>query len=69
MNEKYMKLLQEIRDYFNKVKDEDYMIFDGHPLSSAEDLMDNSKPAPWDHLTNTDDDDDIDIDIKENIYK
>ena len=29
--------------------------------------MDPSKPAPWDHLTNTPDDEDIDIEIEEII--
>lgn len=63
------KLLKEIKDYFNKNKDEDYLAFDDHPLSSVEDLMDPSKPAPWDHLTNDEDDEDIDIDIQEIINK
>ena len=63
------KLLKEIKDYFNKNKDEDYLAFDGHPLSSVEDLMDPGKPAPWDHLTNDEEDEDIDIEIQEAIRK
>lgn len=59
-------ILNEIKDYFKK-KDEDYLEFDKHPLASPEDLMDPSKPAPWDHLTNTEDDEDIDIEIEEEI--
>ena len=58
-------LLREIRDYFRDQKDEDYMSFDGHVLSSTEYLMDPDKPAPWDHLTNDEDDEDIDVDIEE----
>jgi hypothetical protein len=59
-------LMQELKDYFRKQQDEDYMAFDDHPLSSVEDLMDPSRPAPWDHLTNEPDDEDIDIDIEDN---
>ena len=69
MNNKFNKLVQEIKDYFNNKKDEDYMAFDDHTLSSIQDLMDPTKPAPWDHLTNTDDDHDIDIDIEETFSK
>jgi hypothetical protein len=29
--------------------------------------MDPAKPAPWDHLVNTEDDEDIDIEIEERI--
>ena len=61
--------LKEILEYFNVRKDEDYLEFDDHPLSSIDDLMDPSKPAPWDHLTNTEDDEDIDIEIEEVTYK
>lgn len=63
------KILEELKDYFNKnkTKDEDYFAFNDHPLSSIQDLMDETKPAPWDHLTNTADDEDIDIDIEEKI--
>ena len=72
---KYLKALyantddvvEEIKDYFNNKKDEDYMAFNDHPLSDIEDLLNIKKPAPWDHLTNTIDDEDIDIDIKEDI--
>ena len=64
-----MSFLEELKAYFNKRKDEDYLAFDSHPLSSIEDLMDPSKPAPWDHLTNTPDDEDIDIDIEEETYE
>ena len=60
------KLLKEIKDYFKK-NDEDYMAFNNHPLSSIEDLLDSSRPAPWDHLTNEPGDEDIDIDIEEEI--
>ncbi len=62
-------LLKEIKDYFNKMKHKDYMEFEGHPLSNIEDLMDPTKPAPWDHLTNDPDDEDIDIEIEEYIKK
>lgn len=74
---KYLKALyantddvvEEIKDYFSNNKDKDYLAFDDHPLSSAEDLLDPTKPAPWDHLTNTKDDEDIDIEIEEYIKK
>jgi hypothetical protein len=62
-------ILEEIKDYFRNQKDEDYLQFDGHPLSDVESLMDPEKPAPWDHLNNDEDDEDLDIDIKENIKK
>jgi len=62
-------ILEEIKDYFRNQKDEDYLQFDGHPLSDVESLMDPEKPAPWDHLNNEEDDEDLDIDIKENIKK
>lgn len=65
-NKLFDTILREIKDYFAK-KDKEYLEFEGHPLSSAEDLMDPSKPAPWDHLTNTPDDEDIDIEIEEII--
>lgn len=65
------KILKEIEAYFENIrkneKDEDHMVFDGHLLSSVENLMDPTKPAPWDHLTNTEDDEDVDIDIQESI--
>ena len=64
-NKIILNLLKEIENYFNNKKDEDYMAFEDHPLSSAEDLLDDSKPAPWDHLTNNDFDEDIDIEIEE----
>ena len=60
-------IVKELKDYFNKKKDKDYLVFDDHPLSSIEDLMDETKPAPWDHLTNTKYDEDIDIDIEEEV--
>tara|TARA_B100000427_G_C15512840_1_gene596921 strand:+ start:235 stop:444 length:210 start_codon:yes stop_codon:yes gene_type:complete len=69
MKKKYNDLLQEIKDYFKKQKDEDYLAFDDHPLSSVEDLLDASKPAPWDHLTNTEDDHDLDVEIEEKFEK
>ncbi|OUW03289.1 MAG: hypothetical protein CBD16_03360, partial [Betaproteobacteria bacterium TMED156] len=65
---KFYNITQEIKDYF-KNKEKEYLEFDDHPLSSTSDLMDPSKPAPWDHLTNTEDDEDIDIDIQEYIKK
>lgn len=69
MKDKFINLIvKEIKDYFAK-KDKDYLEFDKHPLSSIEDLMDPTKPAPWDHLNNTEDDEDIDIEIEETIYK
>lgn len=76
MAKKYLKALyanaddvvEEIKDYFRK-KDKEYMEFDDHPLSSVSDLMDPSKPAPWDHLNNTEGDEDVDIEIEENIKK
>ena len=58
-------LLEEIKDYFNSHKDEDYMSFDDHPLANEQDLMDPDKPAPWDHLANEEDDGDIDIDVED----
>ena len=65
---KFYNVTQEIKDYFKK-KEEEYLEFDEHPLSSISDLLDPSKPAPWDHLTNTDDDMDVDIDIQEYVKK
>ena len=62
------QIILEIKDYFAK-KDKDYLEFQNHPLSSVEDLMNPKKPAPWDHLTNTDDDEDVDIEIEETIRK
>lgn len=60
------KLIKEIKDYFNKKqKDEDYLAFDDHPLSTVENIMNSSRPAPWDHLTNHPDDHDLDIEIEE----
>ena len=61
-------LIKEIKDYFKK-KEKEYLEFDDHPLSSVSDLMDPAKPAPWDHLTNTEDDEDVDIEITEIFYK
>jgi len=69
MKEPTKKLLQEIKDYFRKQKDEDYLSFDEHPLANISDLMDSTKPAPWDHLNNDEDDEDMDIEIKETIRK
>ena len=63
------EILKEIEKYFNNNKDDDYLEFDDHPLSNPKDLMDPNKPAPWDHLTNTEDDGDVDIDIQERITK
>tara|TARA_A100000164_G_scaffold291737_1_gene265177 strand:- start:29 stop:223 length:195 start_codon:yes stop_codon:yes gene_type:complete len=62
----YEKLLKELKKYF-KNKDEDYLFFDGHPLSTLENILDETKPAPWDHLTNELDDEDIDVEIEEDI--
>lgn len=58
-------MMAEIKDYFRDQQDEDYMAFNDHPLSDIESLMDPSKPAPWDHLTNPEGDEDVDIDIRE----
>ena len=59
-------LMQEIKDYFNKKeKDEDYLAFDDHPLSTIENMLNTARPAPWDHLTNTPDDHDLDIEIED----
>lgn len=58
-------VMKEIKDYFRDQQDEDYLAFDGHPLADVDSLMDPTKPAPWDHLTNDEDDEDVDIDIKE----
>lgn len=57
------KVMEEIKDYFKK-KDKDYLEFDDHPLSSIDDLMNPDKPAPWDHLHNSEGDGDIDIDVR-----
>ena len=63
-NEKVKKVVDKF-DF--KDKDKDYLEFDNHPLSDIESLMDPAKPAPWDHLVNTEDDEDIDIEIEERI--
>lgn len=60
-------VMNEIKDYFRNQQDEDYLAFDDHPLATVDNLMDPSKPAPWDHLTNTKDDGDVDVDIKERV--
>ena len=62
-------LMKEIKDYFRNQKDEDYLAFDDHPLSDRESLLDPSKPAPWDHLDNSEDDEDVDVEIEERIKK
>ena len=62
------KILDEIKDYFNKTTDEDYLRFNDHPLSDLESIMDPKKPAPWDHLSN-DDDLDLDVEIKEKVKR
>tara|TARA_B100000989_G_C19528866_1_gene468521 strand:+ start:1769 stop:2086 length:318 start_codon:yes stop_codon:yes gene_type:complete len=72
MAKRYLKALyasekdvtSEVKDYFNS-KDDDYLEFDDHPLSSIESLMDPDKPAPWDHLTNFKGDKDYDVDVQE----
>ncbi len=61
--------MSEVKDYFRNQKDDDYMAFNDHPLADIDSLMDLSKPAPWDHLTNDEDDEDMDIDIQERILK
>ena len=58
-------VIEEIKDYFRDQQDEDYLAFQDHPLATVQNLMDPDKPAPWDHLNNTEDDEDVDIDIKE----
>lgn len=62
-------VMSEVNNYFleQSEQDDDYMSFDDHPLANIESLMDPTKPAPWDHLTNSGDDDDADIEIKERI--
>jgi hypothetical protein len=45
-------ILEEIKDYFNNSKDEDFMAFNDHPMSSVDHLLDSSKPAPWDDIEN-----------------
>ena len=62
-------ILREIKDYFNKNQEEDYLEFDDHPLSTIKDLMDPERPAPWDHLNNSDNDDDLDVEIEEYVEK
>ena len=51
------------------IKEEDYLEFDDHPLSTIKDLMDPERPAPWDHLNNSDNDDDLDVEIEEYVEK
>ena len=69
MTNKFLDMIMiEVKDYFKK-KEEEYLEFDMHHLSSIENLMDPTKPAPWDHLTNTQDDEDVDIEITEVFYK
>ena len=58
-------ILKEIEKYFDKNKDEDYLRFDQDDLSSIENIMNPDKPAPWDHLTNTEDDEDVDVEVTE----
>lgn len=65
INLDFENIINEIKDYFKNHKDEDYMSFDGHVLSSIEALMDPDKPAPWDHLYNNKNDEDVDIDVEE----
>lgn len=59
----FEQLFNEIKDYFKK-KEKDYLEFDDHPLSSVNDLLDPDKPAPWDHLHNSEEDGDVDIDVQ-----
>lgn len=40
--------IEEIKDYFDNMSDEDYMKYSDHPLSSLKNLMDPNVPAPWD---------------------
>jgi hypothetical protein len=60
-------IMSELKDYFRDQQDKDYLAFDDHPLSDISSLMDPSKPAPWDHLTNFANDEDVDIEIEERI--
>ena len=69
MSKKIKFFLKEIKDYFNNMKDEDYMAFNDHPLSNVEDLLNMGKPAPWDHLNNAEDDEDVDIEIEETFSR
>lgn len=68
-NMKNEHIIEEIKDYFNKKSEKEYLEFDNHPLSKLEKIIDPSKPAPWDHLTNDINDEDIDIKIQEIIKK
>ena len=42
------KTIEEIKDYFNNIQDEDYMKYTDHPLSTVESLLDSNSAAPWD---------------------
>jgi hypothetical protein len=42
------KTIEEIKDYFSNIQDEDYMKYADHPLSSVENLMNPDVGAPWD---------------------
>lgn len=66
---KEVDVLKEIEKYFDKNKGDDYLEYDDNELSSLENILDPDKPAPWDHLTNTDDDKDIDVDVSERKSK
>ena len=67
LNVKNENFVIELKDYFSSRSDEDYLRFDGHPLSDLKSLMDDESPAPWDHLTNTADDGDVDVDVQEDL--
>lgn len=62
------EIMKEIRDYFKK-REEEHLEYDGHPLSSVEDLMDPDVAAPWDHLEDWIRDEDMDDDIKNLVGK
>lgn len=41
-------ILKELKDYFSTREDEEHMKYDGHPLSTVENLMNEDADAPWD---------------------
>jgi hypothetical protein len=58
------KIMKEIRDYFKR-KEDDYLEYDNHSLSSVEDLMNPDVAAPWD----SEEDGDYDNDIRNLVGK
>lgn len=45
--------LNEVKDYFNKYNDPEYMKFDEHPNSSIEKILNDEELAPWEFNNNT----------------